>query len=228
MLQCKDVECKTNFVYRNDSSHCKSELQLIQGHWKWHHSKYWLPHGFLFAFHSIHMAPVVPVRLLLSPLHVISWPYDDIVSASYGRWALAVTGLTNSTLCQMINNDIPQSAQQPSDLQFLTTSQPSYLNNLISVQPPRSTRSSSVVALLAHQPSPHWKSQIAHSICITPSLGSTPWFFPSASPVMSRLASSFTCQPILVIISTLSIHDYRYFSLLLQNHCTCWYWLGPA
>jgi len=29
----------------------------------------------------------------------------------------------------------------------LTTSQPSYLNNLISVQPPRSTRSSSVVTL---------------------------------------------------------------------------------
>ena len=39
-----------------------------------------------------------------------------------------------------------------------TTSQPSYLNNLISVQSPRSTRSSSVVTLspfLAHQPSPH-------------------------------------------------------------------------
>ena len=41
----------------------------------------------------------------------------------------------------------------------LTTSQPSYLNNLISVQPPRSTRSSSVVTLSRpHQPSPHWKS----------------------------------------------------------------------
>jgi len=37
----------------------------------------------------------------------------------------------------------------------LTTSQPSYLNNLISVQPPRRTRSSSVVTFLAHQPSRH-------------------------------------------------------------------------
>jgi len=45
----------------------------------------------------------------------------------------------------------------------LTTSQPSYLNNLISVQPPRSTRSSHVVTFLAHQPSRHLKSQIAHS-----------------------------------------------------------------
>jgi len=45
----------------------------------------------------------------------------------------------------------------------LTTAQPSYLRNLISLQPPRSTRSSSVVTLsLARQPSPPWKSQIAH------------------------------------------------------------------
>jgi len=40
---------------------------------------------------------------------------------------------------------------------------------------------------LAHQPSPHWKSQIAHSDM---SLESTSWFIPSASPVMSRLTSS--------------------------------------
>ena len=37
----------------------------------------------------------------------------------------------------------------------LTTSQPSYLNNLNSVQPPRSTRSLSVVTLSPHQPSAH-------------------------------------------------------------------------
>ena len=43
-------------------------------------------------------------------------------------------------------------------------------------------------------------------ICITPSVESTPGFFPSASPVMSRLTSSFTCQPISVIIITLVIH----------------------
>ena len=48
----------------------------------------------------------------------------------------------------------------------LTTAQPSNLHNLISLQPPRSTRSSSVVVTLScpptvPQPSP-WKSQIAH------------------------------------------------------------------
>ena len=37
----------------------------------------------------------------------------------------------------------------------LTTSQPSYLNNLISVQPPRSTRSSSVVTLSRPPTIPH-------------------------------------------------------------------------
>jgi len=35
--------------------------------------------------------------------------------------------------------------------EVLTTTQPSYLNNLISVQPPRTTRSSSVVTL-SHPP----------------------------------------------------------------------------
>jgi len=40
-------------------------------------------------------------------------------------------------------------------------------------------------------------------ICITPSLESTPWFIPSASPVTSRLTSSFNCQLISIIITTL-------------------------
>ena len=39
-------------------------------------------------------------------------------------------------------------------------------------------------------------------ICITPSLESTPWFFPSASPVMSRLTSSFTFNFLLVPCGT--------------------------
>ena len=43
-------------------------------------------------------------------------------------------------------------------------------------------------------------------ISITPSMESTPGFFPSASPVMSRLTSSFTCQLISTIITTLIIH----------------------
>ena len=34
----------------------------------------------------------------------------------------------------------------------------------------------------------------------------TPWFIPSASPVMSRLTSSFTCKLIFVVITTLIIH----------------------
>ena len=69
---------------------------------------------------------------------------------------------------------------------------------------------------LAHQPSPHWKSQIIQ-ICITPSLELTPWFFPSASPVMSRLTSSLTCQLISVIITTLIIHHSFTLSLQAQN-----------
>ena len=43
-------------------------------------------------------------------------------------------------------------------------------------------------------------------ICVTPSVESTPGFFPSASPVMSRLTSSFTCQLISIIITTIIIH----------------------
>jgi len=49
-----------------------------------------------------------------------------------------------------------------SSCKVLTTAQPSYLHNVISLQPPRSTRSSSVVTLSRRQPSPPWKSQIAH------------------------------------------------------------------
>jgi len=46
---------------------------------------------------------------------------------------------------------------------------------------------------------------------------STPWFIPSASPVMSRLTSSFTCQLIAVIITTLIIHHSFTLSLQAQN-----------
>jgi len=48
----------------------------------------------------------------------------------------------------------------------------------------------------------HWS---LIQICITPSLESTPWFIPSASPVMPRLTSSLTCQLISVIITTLIV-----------------------
>ena len=42
--------------------------------------------------------------------------------------------------------------------------------------------------------------------CINPSLELTPRFILLASPVMSRLTSSFTCQLVSVIITTLIIH----------------------
>jgi len=54
-------------------------------------------------------------------------------------------------------------------------------------------------------------------ICITPSVESTPGFFPSASPVMSRLTSSFTCQLISITITTLIIHHSFSLSLQAQN-----------
>ena len=54
-------------------------------------------------------------------------------------------------------------------------------------------------------------------VCITPSLESTPWFFPSASPVMSRLTSSFTCQLVSIIITTLIIHHSFILSPQAQN-----------
>jgi len=49
------------------------------------------------------------------------------------------------------------------------------------------------------------------------SLESTPWFFPSASPVMSRLTSLFTCQLISIIITTLIVHHSFTLSLYAQN-----------
>jgi len=95
----------------------------------------------------------------------------------------------------------------------LTTTQPIYLNNLISVQPPRSLLSpfSPANYLLIE----NHRSLI--QICITPFLESTPWFIPSTSPVMSPLTSSFTCQLISVIITTLIIHHSFTLSLPTQN-----------
>jgi len=95
---------------------------------------------------------------------------------------------------------------------------PSYLNNLISVQPLRSTRSSSVVTL-SRPPTSSLKitDRSFRYICITPSLESTPGFIPLASPVTSRLTSLFTCQLISIIITTLVIHHSFTLSLQAQN-----------
>ena len=70
---------------------------------------------------------------------------------------------------------------------------------------------------LAHQPSHHWKSQIARLDMHHTSLKSTPWFIPSASPVMSRHTSSFTCRLISIIITTLVIHHSFTLSPQAQN-----------
>ena len=70
---------------------------------------------------------------------------------------------------------------------------------------------------LAHQPSLHWKSQIAYSDMHHPDSGINSRFIPSASPVMSRLTSSFTCRLISIIITTLIIHHYLTLSLQAQN-----------
>jgi len=54
-------------------------------------------------------------------------------------------------------------------------------------------------------------------ICIIPSLESTSRFIPSASPVLSRLTSSFTCQLVSVVITTLITHHFFTLSLQAQN-----------
>jgi len=99
----------------------------------------------------------------------------------------------------------------------LTTSQPSYLSNLISVQPPRSTRSSSVVTLSRPPPT-------------ISSLKITDRSFRYASPrlwnqhpdsfrqprhaVTSRLTSSFTCQLISIYYHHHSHHPSLFHSRL--------------
>jgi len=78
---------------------------------------------------------------------------------------------------------------------------------IISIQPPRSTRSSSVVTL-SHPPTISTLTITNRSFRHV-SLESTPLFIPSDSPVMFKLTSSFTCQLISVIITILIIHHSR-------------------
>ena len=102
------------------------------------------------------------------------------------------------------------------ETQVLTTNQLSYLNNLITVQPHRSTRSSSVVTF---SPAIHLleNHRSLIQICITQSLESTSRFIPSASSFSSRFTSSSTSQLISVIIPTLVIHHSFTLSLQAQN-----------
>ena len=84
-----------------------------------------------------------------------------------------------------------------------------------------STPSQYSLLICCHSFSPTYRLIENHrsliQICITPSLESTPWFIPSASPVTSRLTSSFTCQLISIIITTLIIHHPFTLSLQAQN-----------
>ena len=73
-----------------------------------------------------------------------------------------ITPIPKSLHCRLKVNERIEYKLLSLTYKVLTTSQPSYLNSLISVQPTRSTRSSSTV-ILSRPPSPHWKSQIAHS-----------------------------------------------------------------
>jgi len=87
-----------------------------------------------------------------------------------------------------------------------TTTQPSYLYNLISVQLHRSTRSSAVVTLLAHLPLPLWMSTTAFSVC-------------TDHPVSGiSFPRNFTC---LLIMKTYHSHLISHTSVrhLLRHHC---------
>jgi len=89
----------------------------------------------------------------------------------------------------------------------ITTTQPSYVHNLISLQPPRSTRSSSVVTL-SRPPTISSLKVTDRSFRLASSRlwNQLPDFFPSTSPVLSRFTSSFTCQPIFFTTSRRTRH----------------------
>jgi len=107
-------------------------------------------------------------------------------------------------------------------LPLIITTQPTYLHNVISIQPTRSTRYSSVVTLLDHQPSPHRKLQIVHlrmhhlvfGINFTYSFRHLHQFRHDSLPrdVKSYLSSS----PLSASITPLFFHS-RFKSSLFQN-----------
>jgi len=68
-------------------------------------------------------------------------------------------------------------------------------------------------SFLAHQRFPYWKSHISH-MHQTRFWNQLP--DSSASPVLSRSTSSFTCQAICVIVTAFSIH--YFFTLSLHAH----------
>jgi len=141
-------------------------------------------------------------ELLLRLLnHHISLPFSNLS-----------TGLRSMNALN-INFLLPTKFLQPFNLTILT---------ILSLLKPLAVPAPHLLSLfLVHQtiPSPllikNHRSVI--QICITPSLESAPCFIPSASPVMSRLTSSFTCQLIFVIITTLIIHHSFTLSIQAQN-----------
>jgi len=118
------------------------------------------------------------------------------------------TGL-RSTNALNINFLLPTKFLQPVNLAILTIWS---LFNPLAVPDPHL-----LSLLLAHLPSPHWKSQIAHSNMRHPVSGinSAQSF---RQPRQSCLdISSFTCQLISIIITTFIIHHYFALSLQAQN-----------
>jgi len=107
----------------------------------------------------------------------------------YSWWILPVQWEQLGTIKWLVNTPFDKLCAS-----VVTTSKLSHLNNLISVQPLAIPAPHLLSFFLAHQPFPHWKSQIAYLDNITPSLESTFRFIPSASPVTSRLTSSFNCH----------------------------------
>ena len=84
----------------------------------------------------------------------------------------------------------------------LMTSKPSYLYNLMSVQLPRSTSPNLLSPFLAHQPSPHWKSQIAHLVMHHPVSGIN-------SQILSFSLASHVSTHLLIHLSTHLCHHHH-------------------
>jgi len=104
----------------------------------------------------------------------------------------------------------------------LTTSQPDYLHNMISVQSSGRTRSSSVVNLARPSDSVSSSLQITNRsfrLCITSPVESTPFFIPSTSlcSLSSWFTPSWAYHLITVITFILTVCHSLHLSLQTQN-----------
>ena len=127
------------------------------------------------------------------------WPVKPSLKWPIMCWVLSGT----------LNSTIPTKFLQPVNLAILTIWS---LFNPLAVPAPHCCHPFSPTDHLLIE---NHRSLI--QICITPSLESTPWFIPSALPVISWLTSSFSCQLISITITTLIIHHSFTLSLQAQN-----------